>query len=91
MSTRTLKFGRQAEAGDDDYDDGASGYDAYWKNIGSGGNDQQDDYGEDDNYEEDEYEEDEDEEEDEEEEEEGEEEAAPSESLAALKLDGPTT
>lgn len=89
---RTLKFGRQAggDYDDDDYD-GASGYDSYWKNLASGGRDQQDDYGEDDDYEEDEYEEeDEDEEEeedDEDEEEEGEEETA-ADSLAGLKLEG---
>lgn len=87
FTARTLKFGRQAGADDDDgYYDGASGYDAYWKNAASGGGDQQDDYGEDDYYEEDEYEEDE-EEEEEEEDEEGEQETA-SESLAGLKLDG---
>lgn len=85
FTARTLKFGRQAGADDDDgYYDGASGYDAYWKNAASGGGDQQD-YGEDDYYEEDEYEEDE--EEEEEEDEEGEQETA-SESLAGLKLDG---
>ncbi|GLD71882.1 zinc finger protein 330 [Lates japonicus] len=92
MSTRTLKFGRQAGAeDDDDYYDGASGYDSYWKNLASGGRDQQDDYGEDDDYEEDEEEEEEEdedeEEEEEEEEEEGEEETA-ADSLAGLKLDG---
>jgi len=88
MSTRTLKFGRQAGADDDDYyDDGASGYDSYWKNLASGSRDQEDDYGEDDDYEEDEDDEDDDDEEEEEEEEEGEEETA-ADSLAGLKLDG---
>ncbi|CAK6958612.1 zinc finger protein 330 [Scomber scombrus] len=87
MSTRTLKFGRQAGADDDYYDDGASGYDSYWKNLASGGGrDQEDDYGEDDDYEEDEDDEDSDDDE-EEEEEEGEEEKA-ADSLAGLKLDG---
>lgn len=86
MSTRTLKFGRQAGADDDDYD-GASGYDSYWKNLASGGRDQEDDYGEDDDYEEDEEDDDDDDEEEEEEEEEGEEETA-ADSLAGLKLDG---
>ncbi len=64
-AARTLKFGRQAGADDDDdYYDGASGYDSYWKNLASGGRDQQEDYGED--Y--DEEEEDDEEEEEEEEE-----------------------
>lgn len=59
MSTRSLKFGRQTGA---EEGDGASGYDAYWKNLSS------DKYG-DTNYhdeEEDEYEAEDDEEEEEE-------------------------
>lgn len=98
MSTRTLKFGRQAGADEDDnYYDGASGYDSYWKNLASGGRDQQDNYGEDDDEEEyeeddDEYEEDDDEEEEEEEENDEEEEEEGEEgkvavSVAGLKLD----
>ncbi|CAJ1052458.1 zinc finger protein 330 [Xyrichtys novacula] len=94
MSTRTLKFGRQAGVDDDDDDyDGASGYDAYWKNLASGGGNQQDQYGGDDDYEEDEdeeddYEEDEEEDDDDEEEkEEGEVEKA-ADSMAGLKVDG---
>ncbi|CAH2301056.1 zinc finger 330 [Pelobates cultripes] len=47
MSTRSLKFGRQSGADDED---GASGYEDYWKNLASGGN----------NYEYDEEEDDED-------------------------------
>ncbi|KAM9770606.1 zinc finger protein 330 [Menidia menidia] len=89
MSTRTLKFGRQAggDEYDDDYD-GASGYDAYWKSVAAGGGGQQDNYGEDDDYEE---EDDEDEEEEEEEDEEEDEEEIPSESMAGLKLGGTAT
>ncbi|XP_054635476.1 zinc finger protein 330 isoform X3 [Dunckerocampus dactyliophorus] len=89
MSTRTLKFGRQAGADEDDDDDyGASGYDAYWKNVASGGGGHQaDDY--DDDYEEDDYDEDDDDEEEEEEEEEDDEEEEEAiEGMAALKLDG---
>lgn len=83
-----MKFGRQAGVDeDDDYDYGASGYDSYWKNLASGGRDQQDDYGEDDDDEDDEYEEDDEEEDDEEEDEEGEEEKA-ADSLAGLNLAG---
>uniref|UniRef100_A0A674NX25 Zinc finger protein 330 n=1 Tax=Takifugu rubripes TaxID=31033 RepID=A0A674NX25_TAKRU len=95
MSTRTLKFGRQAGADeyDDDYDNGASGYDAYWKNLASGG--QRDDYREEDEDEDDDYEEEDEEEEDDddddEEEEEEEEEGGGAEektagSMAGLKL-----
>lgn len=91
-AARTLKFGRQAGADeyDDEYDNGASGYDAYWKNLASGG--QQDNYRgeddeEDDDYEEEEEEEDDDGDEEEEEEEEGAIEKAAT-SMAGLKLDG---
>lgn len=93
-AARTLKFGRQAGADeyDDDYDNGASGYDAYWKNLASGG--QQGDYreeddDEDDDYEEEEEEEDDDDEDDDEEEDEEEEEGAMEKaatSVAGLKL-----
>lgn len=93
-AARTLKFGRQAGADeyDDDYDNGASGYDAYWKNLASGG--QQDDYREEDDEEEDDdYDEEEEEEEDddddegeEEEEEEGAIEKAAT-SMTGLRLD----
>uniref|UniRef100_A0A1A8BNG5 Zinc finger protein 330 n=1 Tax=Nothobranchius kadleci TaxID=1051664 RepID=A0A1A8BNG5_NOTKA len=88
MSTRTLKFGRQA-GGDDDYDDDYDSYDAYWKNAAAEGGGNQ-------NYDEDEYdEEDEDEEEDDEDEEDEEEEddddETPSASLGELKLDGTST
>lgn len=93
-AARTLKFGRQAGADeyDDDYDNGASGYDAYWKNLASGG--QQDDYreeddDEDDDYEEEEEEEEEDDDDDDEEEDEEEEEGAiekAATSVAGLKL-----
>lgn len=86
-AARTLKFGRQAGADDDDdYDTGASGYDAYWKNLASGGRDDQDDYGDDDEDEDDEDEEEEEEDEDEEEEEEEEDRGA--DSMAGLKLEG---
>lgn len=91
-AARTLKFGRQAgvDEYDDDYDNGASGYDAYWKNLASGG--QQDSYREEDDDEDDDYveeddddDDDDDEEEDEEEEGEGVEEKAAG-SMAGLKL-----
>lgn len=93
-AARTLKFGRQAGADeyDDDYDNGASGYDAYWKNLASGGqrdNYREDDEDEDDDYEEDEEEEEEDDDDDEEEEEEEEGEGAEEKtagSMAGLKL-----
>lgn len=81
-AARTLKFGRQAGCDDDDYG-GASGYDAYWKNLAAGGS-RQDDYGDDDDEEEDGYED----EEDEEEEDEEEEDEGAAESLAELKIDG---
>uniref|UniRef100_A0A672YV92 Zinc finger protein 330 n=2 Tax=Sphaeramia orbicularis TaxID=375764 RepID=A0A672YV92_9TELE len=92
MSTRTLKFGRQSGADEDDgYYGGASSYDSYWKNVASGGGHPEDDYGEDnDDYDEDEDEEDEEEEEDDEDEEEEEEEETAAESLAALKVDETT-
>ena len=94
-AARTLKFGRQAGADDDydDYDDGASGYDSYWKNLAAGGRDQQDNYddededAEDDEEEEDDDEEEEEEDDEEEEEEEGKEEKA-ADTMAGLKLDG---
>nr|XP_020447474.1 zinc finger protein 330 [Monopterus albus]XP_020447475.1 zinc finger protein 330 [Monopterus albus]XP_020447476.1 zinc finger protein 330 [Monopterus albus] len=89
MSTRTLKFGRQAGADDDDYY-GASGYDSYWKNAASGGSDQRDEYGDDDDYEEDEEDEEEDDDDDEDEDEEEEEDDCEgdtaTDSLADLKL-----
>ncbi|MEE6461449.1 hypothetical protein FKM82_001293 [Ascaphus truei] len=48
MSTRSLKFGRQSGT-DEGEGNGASGYDAYWKNLASGGNqDDDDDFDEDD-------------------------------------------
>lgn len=50
MSTRSMKFGRQTGAEDGD---GASGYDAYWKNLASGRNDEEDDDDEEDEDEED--------------------------------------
>lgn len=55
MSTRTLKFGRQSGADEDD--NGASGYDSYWKNLASGGTNT---YYDDEDEEEDEEEDDED-------------------------------
>lgn len=90
-AARTLKFGRQAGADeyDDDYDNGASGYDAYWKNLAPGG--QQDSYREEDDdededyVEEDEEEEEEDDDDEEEEEGEGDEEKAAG-SISGLKL-----
>lgn len=92
FAARTLKFGRQAGADDDDddYDTGASGYDAYWKNLASGDRDHQDDYGDDDEDDEDEEEEGEDEDEvdEEEEEEEEEEDDRAAGSMAGLKLQG---
>lgn len=93
-AARTLKFGRQAgtDEYDDDYDNGASGYDAYWKNLASGG--QQDDYREEDDEEDEDYEEEEEEEDDDEEEEEDEEEEGAIEkaatSMAGLRLDEST-
>lgn len=89
-AARTLKFGRQAGAEEDeDYYDGASGYDSYWKNLASGGGDQQDNYGEDDDDDDDdeEEEEDDDEEDEEEEEEEAEVEKA-ADAVAGIKLEG---
>lgn len=56
MSTRTLKFGRQSGADDDE--NGASGYDNYWKNLASGATSTYDD-----DYEEEEDEDDDDDEE----------------------------
>lgn len=87
-AARTLKFGRQAGADDDDdydYETGASGYDAYWKNLASGGRDRQDD-DDDEDEEDDEEEEDYDDEEEEEEQEEEDDRAAGS--MAGLKLEG---
>ena len=86
-TARTLKFGRQTGADDDDeYYDGASGYDSYWKNLASGGRDAQDDYREDEDDEDDDFDEDEEEEEEEEDDEVEEEQAA--DSMAGLKLGG---
>lgn len=93
-AARTLKFGRQTGADeDDDYYSGASGYDSYWKNLASGS---RNDYGEDNDDEDDECEEeeeeeeedDEEEEEDDEEEEEEDEEDKSADCMAGLKLDG---
>ncbi|KAI2668133.1 Zinc finger protein 330 [Labeo rohita] len=67
MSTRTHKFGRQTGADEDGY--GASGYSSYWKNLESGGYQDEEDIEEDDDFEDDD-EEDEEEDDDEEEEEE---------------------
>ncbi|MGH0118417.1 UNVERIFIED_CONTAM: hypothetical protein FKN15_023353 [Acipenser sinensis] len=67
MSTRSLKFGRQSGADDGDV---ASGYDAYWKNLasggGAGGDEDYDDeaYGDDEDDDDDEDEEDDDKESD---------------------------
>ncbi|KAK1175872.1 zinc finger protein 330-like isoform X1 [Acipenser oxyrinchus oxyrinchus] len=62
MSTRSLKFGRQSGADDGD---GASGYEAYWKNLATGGG-----AGGDEDYNEEEYGDYEDDDDDEDEEEE---------------------
>ncbi|RXN01905.1 Zinc finger protein 330 [Acipenser ruthenus] len=62
MSTRSLKFGRQSGADDGD---GASGYDAYWKNLASGGG-----AGGDEDYDDEEYGDDEDDDDDDDEDEE---------------------
>ncbi|XP_018418916.1 PREDICTED: zinc finger protein 330 [Nanorana parkeri] len=56
MSIRTLKYGRQSGADEDE--NGASGYDNYWKNLASGGTNTYDD---DDDEEEEDDEDDEDE------------------------------
>lgn len=82
-AARTLKFGRQAGGDDDedyDYDTGASGYDAYWKNLASGGGDRQDD--------DDEEEDEEDEEEYDDDEEEEEDDGRAAEGMADLKIQG---
>lgn len=81
-TARSLKFGRQTGTEEDSYGYGASGYDAYWKNVASAGQD-----GGDDDDDEDEDDEDEDDDE-EEEDDDGEEEAERTvDSLAGLKLD----
>jgi len=85
-AARTLKYGRQVGVEDNEVDDGASGYDAYWKNLASGGG-HPDNCAEKDDYDEDDDDNDDEDDDDEEEEEEGEEEKA-ADSVAALKLDG---
>lgn len=94
MSTRSLKFGRQSCADEDDdgyYGEGASGYDSYWKNLSSGGGGQDyDDAEDDDDEDEDEDDEDEDEEDEDDEEEEEEEEETAAESMSNLKLNAST-
>uniref|UniRef100_A0A8C5RB79 Zinc finger protein 330 n=1 Tax=Leptobrachium leishanense TaxID=445787 RepID=A0A8C5RB79_9ANUR len=57
MSTRSLKFGRQSGA--DDEDDGASGYENYWKNAAQGGSNYDFDEEEEDDAEDDEADDDE--------------------------------
>lgn len=90
-AARTLKYGRQAGADEEDDDEyGASGYDAYWKNLASGA-DQQRVYDDEDDDEDDDDDDEDDEEEDDDEEDEAVEEKAVEEkaavAVAGLKLE----
>ena len=96
-AARSVKFGRQSGAGEEDsYGYGAGGYAAYWKNMAASNADKEEDYGAGDDDEDEDEDDEDDEEEEEDDDDDDEEEAVDQQEgkeegvvgpLAALKLD----